>query len=190
MALWISVSWELYRSSVDWLPSRHAVIAQTRSRDPSFYTLPGTLAGLSGLGALGLTALIGVFVLWVRWSASRLFLADLMLGAVSTSGSEVLQLRRLGAAERRVLLQITEEGIANPRQRPIVVRLAERGFIRLDPDIKPRTAALGEALARMHASEKERKDQLEWELHDSAQDSRHVRAILLLTWPLPEPFSS
>jgi hypothetical protein len=62
-----------------------------------------------------------------------------------------------------------------------VLQLAERGFIQLDPDIKPGTAALGEAISQVRATEKERRDQREWEHGDSAQDSKHVRAVLLLT---------
>jgi hypothetical protein len=173
---------ELYRSAADWLPSGHAMSTQIRYRDAeNFYDPPGAFVGLSRVGALGLVALVGVFVLWVRWSASHLFLADLTPGTLSTSESEAVQLRRLEAAERRVLFQITEEGIANPRQRPRVLQLAERGFIQLDPDIKPGTAALGEAISQVRATEKERRDQREWEHGDSAQDSKHVRAVLLLT---------
>jgi hypothetical protein len=169
----------------DWLneslPAESALLARLRYHEvPSRYTPQGSLGPLSWFGAIGITVIIVVLSVWIRWSARHLHAADVAEGEAVPDDQIETRWNDLPENDRYVLLQATEERIANPRQLPTIAALAQKGFLKLSPDIQPATSGVAAWLARLRADRAHAKKLRKWRPRTTATAGRrYVRS----SWP-------
>jgi hypothetical protein len=135
------------------LPVRSELTARQWNDDSRFAYLPPGPWGLP-IGPFALVALLlacALLVMWIRWCASRLLLADVEATAQSSEGTPAQAWAACEPTERFVLMQVTAEHVANPRQRLVVLALIKKGLLVLDPDLRPGTSEL-EAYVRKQAA--------------------------------------
>ena len=163
----------------DRLPAESALLARLRYHDvPSRYTPQGSLGSLSWFGAIGIVTVIVVLAAWVRWSARHLHAADITPGGAIADDQVVAGWAALSDDERNVLIQATEERIANPRQLPVVAELARKGFVKLSPDIQPSTETVALWLALVRADRDEAAKLQQWERTYDGHSWQAMRPII------------
>jgi hypothetical protein len=120
------------------------------------------------------TVVLALLVAWICWSRSRIFYADHKSGSRSDAPSDFEKAwAECGEDERHVLIQVTREGIANPRQQPLVANLIRRGLLRLDPDLQACSDAFQQFIRKQ---EKVLANELaSWERVHTDQRWRHFR---------------
>jgi hypothetical protein len=163
----------------DLLPAESPLLAKLRYLDvPERYTPHGSLGALSWFGAGGVMLIIVVLSVWVRWSARHLHAADVTPAAPVPDGEVDARYDALPEEHRHVLVQATEEGIANPRQRDAVDALARGGLLTLAPDIQPASAAVAERLKRVRTNDVEAEALRRWERTHDGHSWQAVRPLL------------
>jgi hypothetical protein len=159
------------------LSARYRFDASTAEYSPDGTVWPHIR--LSGIGFAGMAALILVLVPWVRWSGTRLGLADLASASEDGEGIDDVEAawQRLGQDDRSVLLQIVSESALNPRQRPAARRLIEAGFLDLRPHPVPATPSVARLIS---AKQRECAAQVRAFEHAGGLHSwRYVRIVLV-----------
>ncbi|HEY6507530.1 MAG TPA: hypothetical protein VIY56_05930, partial [Vicinamibacterales bacterium] len=168
----------------EWLdglvPAESALLARLRYGDLNErYLPPGRLGPLSWWGAAGIVGIIVLLAVWVKWSAIHLHAADITPApAVQDEAVEAVW-DTLPEDHKHVLLQATEEHIANPRQRTAVTALAHKGLLTLSPDIQPATRAVTEHLARVRGTEQHVAQFRAWERTHEGHSWQQARPLLL-----------
>lgn len=179
LGIWDQRLVHAYRALDTVLPAGSSLTTQLRYQDADqHYAPPGPVGGLSWFGAAGLAAIVGLFVLWVTWSATHLHFADVTPGAPPVDFS-LENWNALTDTERRVLLQITEEGIANPRQRPVVLELARLGLIALSPEITASTPAVAATIEQARNDGETRTQLIAWERTHAGHNWGQIRGVLI-----------
>ena len=164
------------------LPTENDIITRYRYQDSSADDSPASiLPGIGVMGFAGMVVTLGLLWFWVRWNTRGIFYADLESSApapLDNSGKCVEAWNRFNDEERILLLQVSRERIANPRQKPLVSNLLDSGYLRLAPDLKPATE---EFAGFLRGKEREMKKELRDSEKVSAQHSwRYVRLILFI----------
>ncbi len=163
------------------LPAESALLARLRYYDvPRRYTPQGSLGALSGFGAAGITLIIVVLAVWIRWSARNLHAADLTPATPALDAEVEARWNELPEDHRHVLLQATEERIANPRQRPAIDALARQGLLTLSPDIQPASGAVAALLAGVRADGQQAEKLRQWEGTHDGHSWQAVRPMLFV----------
>ncbi|HYJ95461.1 MAG TPA: hypothetical protein VEV86_12605, partial [Vicinamibacterales bacterium] len=163
----------------DRLPAESALLARLRYHDvPSVYTPQGSLGSLSWFGAIGITMIIVVLAIWIRWSARHLHAADVTTSTPVPDDEAEARGNKLPEDERYVLLQATEERIANPRQLPTITALAQKGFLKLSPDIQPASDAVAVWLAGVRADREQAEKLRKWESTYDGHSWQAMRPII------------
>ncbi len=121
---------------------------------------------------------------WTRWSARRVFLIDCEnppAGESSQNDAEYwrMQWERLPIDERNLLIQISEENLANPRQTETVKKLLGEGYLKLNPDLRLATGEFARFLKSKTTNETQRTQLETWEQGDSEHGWKHARRILI-----------
>ena len=136
------------------LPADSPLLARLRYGGAhSRYTPQGSLGPLSWFGAAGVIVIIVLLAVWIRWSARHLHAADVTPADPVPDGEVEARWKDFPDHHRHVLVVATEEGIANPRQLAAITALADKGLIKLAPEIQPATAAVAALIARERADE-------------------------------------
>jgi len=164
------------------LPAGSALLARLRYGDFGLrYLPPGRLGPLSWWGAAGIVGIIVLLAAWVRWSAIHLHAADITPAAPVPDDEVEAVWDTLTENHKHVLLQATEEHIANPRQRAAVAWLAHRGLLKLSPDIQPATSAVHEFLERVRRAEHYATRLRDWERTHEGHSWQKARPLLLVS---------
>jgi hypothetical protein len=164
------------------LPTGNDVITRYRYQDSSADDPPpNMLPGVGWVGLAGLGVILGLLWLWVQWNTQGIFYADLDSSPPAPLGNPSQCVRawnRLNDEERLLLLQVSREHIANPRQKPLVINLLDKGLLRLAPDLQPATE---EFAGFLRGKEQEMKEELRDSERVSGRHSwRYVRLILFV----------
>jgi hypothetical protein len=163
------------------LPAESALLARLRYYDvPWRYTPQGSLGALSWFGAAGITLIIVILAVWIRWSARHLHASDLTPAEPAPDAEVEARWNELPENHRYVLLQATEEHIANPRQRPAIEALARKGLLTLSPDIQPASGAVAALLADVRANEPQAEQFRQWEGRHEGHSWQAVRPMLFV----------
>ena len=163
----------------DRLPAESALLSRLRYHDvPRRYTPHGSLGSLSWFGAAGIVAIIVLLAAWIRWSARHLHAADVTPGPAIADDQVEASWVQLTGDERNVLVQATEERIANPRQLPTIVALARKGFLKLSPDIQPATEAVAAKVARVRADHDQAESLRQWERTHDGHSWQAMRPLI------------
>ena len=162
------------------LPTENDIITRYRYQDSSADDSPASiLPGIGVMGLAGMAITLGLLWFWVRWNTRGIFYADLESSppaSLDNSGQCGDAWNRLNEEEQLLLLQVSRERIGNPRQKPLVTNLLDRGLLRLAPDLQPATE---EFAGFLRGKEQEMKKELRDSEKVSAQHSwRYVRLIL------------
>lgn len=141
-----SLSWVVELSS--WLdrelPVRSELTARQWYDDSRFSYNPPGAAGLP-VGPVawgGLFVACAAFVFWIGWCARHLFFADLQAVPPPGESTPAQAWAACSDDERFALMQVAEEHVANPRQRPVILSLIAKGLLVLEPDLRPRDREL------------------------------------------------
>jgi hypothetical protein len=164
------------------LPTDNDTITRYRYQDISADdSPPSILPGIGRLGLAGMGITLGLLWFWVRWNTKGIFYADLESSppAPLTNVSQCVEAWKCFNDEERILLlQISRERIANPRQKPVVAKLLDGGWLRLAPDLQPAT---DEFAGFLRVKEQEMKKELRDSERVSVRHSwRYVRLILFI----------
>ena len=173
----------LLESAGDLLPihTETAIRLRAQQSKDAYYSLPILLNWWAALLVGGLF-LAGHW--WTRWSARRVFLIDCdnpPEGAGSQNNAEYwrMQWERLPVDERNLLIQISKENLANPRQTETVKKLLGEGYLKLDPDLRPATAEFAQFLKSQTTNETQRTQLEAWEQTDTEHGWKHARRLLI-----------
>src|SRR4030095_11709082 len=163
--------------------SDDAVWSSQYAQDPGFtYSPDGTLPvslRASGVAVIGLALTLGLRVWWIRWNTNRLFFADEETKAdapLVPESFEGLWTART-SDEQMILLQITDERIANPYQQAAILALLRDGLLKLDPDLQPCSDDFDQFL-RQKGRDLD-KQLLTWEQVNVGHSWRYVRLALI-----------
>ena len=163
------------------LPAESALLARLRYYEvPRRYTPQGSFGSISWFGAAGITLIIVVLAVWIRWSARHLHASDLTPADPVLDAEVEARWNELPENQRYVLLQATEERIANPRQRPAIEALAGKGLLKLSPDIQPASDAVAALLAQVRADEPQAEKLRQWEGTHDGHSWQAVRPMLFV----------
>lgn len=174
---WIA---EAYRALNGALPAESASLARLRYQSTSVRYVPrGSLGPLGWTGLLGLGLIAAGLAAWIRWSAIHLHYADVTPGPAVADAEAASVWASLTEDERHVLEQATEEGLANPRQRTIVVGLARKGLLRFTPELRPATAAVRQLLTAVRADRTHVDALAQWEHTHDGHSWQQAKPILL-----------
>jgi hypothetical protein len=116
-----------------WMAPNDPWLARIRFEDAS----PLSWGNVGGGGirprtALFLFALLGITAAWIYYASDWLFFSRQSSGA----SARLCTTEGLTPDEKRILLQISDEGFSNPRARDAVLSLLARGYLTLAPDLK------------------------------------------------------
>ena len=161
------------------LPADSPLLARLRYGGAhSRYTPQGSFGPLSWFGAAGVIGIIVLLAVWIRWSARHLHAAEVTPADPVPDGEVEARWKDLPDHHRHVLVVATEEGIANPRQLAAINALADKGLIKLSPEIQPATAAVEALIARERADEESTASRREWERTAEGHSWHAVRPLL------------
>lgn len=148
----------------------------------SQYAPPGPFPWPIGwVGVLGLIALAAGFLAWLRWTSTQLLYANIESSAQPEPRLVDAAWEKLGLDERHVLMQIDDEGIANPRQRPLVFALLDAGLLRLDPNLQLGSDRLKELVRRARGGQATTRALEEWERAHEGRNWHDTRFMLLVS---------
>lgn len=164
------------------LPAENDTIARYRHQEQSArYSQPGVLPNIGSAGLAGLAVTIGLLLWWVQWNTKGLFYGDLDSSKVAPPVSQ----KQCEAAwsernedEKILLIQVAREHIANPRQKPLVTHLLEKGLLKLVPDLQPGSEEFAEFL--LIKEQEMGKELQESEKVAERHSWRYVRLILFI----------
>jgi hypothetical protein len=163
------------------LPIENDIAARQRYQASNKTYSPPYLFGDVGIVALvGLAATIGLLLSWIRWNTNHLFYADLDSPHVGPASPDRYEAAWNGCEmnEKILLIQIARERMANPYQRPMVIRLMNKGLLRLAPDLQPSSE---EFTAFLLSKEQSIQHELQGSQRVAAHRSwRYVRPILVI----------
>lgn len=116
-----------------WMSPNHSWLARIRFEDAS--VLPwGNVGGGAILPwtIVFLAALLVIAAAWIWYASDWLFFAR----QDSRARGRPCDTKGLSPDDVRILLQISNEGFSNPRNRKAVLSLLERGYLTLAPDLR------------------------------------------------------
>jgi hypothetical protein len=160
------------------LPVRSELTARQWFDDSRFSYSSGGLLPVGPVAIAAFLLALAALVFGIRWSASRLFLADLRVPRHANAAALDDEWDRCEPHEKFVLMQVADEHIANPQQRTTVEELARKGLLILEPDLRPRTAALE---ARIRNEARTSAPLKEWEAASGERSWHSVRTVLFAT---------
>jgi hypothetical protein len=142
---------------------------------------------ISLFGCVAFAGLTALLIAWIRWNSNYLLLADLEAVPLVKTADDAAQHQQwwddLTPEERNILVQVTEEGVFNPYQRPAIEKMLAKGLLVLDPDLQPRTGKFRQFILA-HRPE----GLHDWEEVDVAHSWRYARLILGVTLGLMAVF--
>jgi hypothetical protein len=175
---WLS---DLHRWVTSQMPVQNATVARLLYLPP--YTTPLLEEWPGPAAAISLALLLAILAAWVRFNSRWVFLADADHQAPGTwpeGESWAIRWNQLPAEEKRALLLIYTEGIANPAAREATLSLIRRGYVRFGPELRP-VEALREFLATIKPSEAEMS---RWDRPTQVGSWAHMRRILVFAVPV------
>ncbi len=133
-----------------WVPIHTETAIRLRLQESQWaYYSPGPDV-IGWLAALGLLVFFVAAIWCIMWIARRIFLIDCKTPTPGRHPDDQAywqeQWDRRPEDERNLLIQISQEGMANPWQFKTVRKLLAEGYLKLDPDLRPATAAFRQFL--------------------------------------------
>jgi len=164
----------------DMLPVENDTLARQHFHEyEQTYSPDGTILPwfrASGIAFVGFLMTLALLAWWIKWSSNHLFLADLDASGVNPPGTWQELWEQRSEAEQNVLMQVSQERIANPHQRPIVKSLLHAGLLRLDPDLQLFDAGFHKFVREQAV---QRRTELQaWEQVNARRSWRYGRIIL------------
>lgn len=168
-------------SAADWLPIQSETAMRLRSQD-SLGSLYYSLGSPNWWAWVLLIVLFLAANLWIRWNAHHMLLVDLENPDESRLPDDREHWGQawevLSPDERNLILQISSEHLANPKQRETVEKLIKEGYLKLDPDLRPRTKAFREFLAARATDQAQTTELQAWEQVSGGHSWNYVQKIL------------
>ena len=166
-----------------WLPfDSEAAVRLRYQKGESLYSPPGLYGAPIGLvGVCGVLLLFAGFVFWLRWMSTRLLFANVASKPELHPLLTRAVFERCSEPERHLMMQIAEEGVANPRQRSLVVGLMEKGLIRLNPDLQLSSSTIGDHVRNLLEGKGAKAALSAWENPHNGRNWHDGRNLLLVS---------
>jgi hypothetical protein len=129
---------------------------------------------------LALVAIAIPFGMWIRWNADYHFFAAYR--AAPFRCPEPQGVESFPVEDRRVLIQLAEEGIANHRVHDTVAHYLDSGVLKFDNDLQFCSDAMREELKTY--ARRNRPLVESWETVESGMNWQYAKSILVLLVPL------
>jgi hypothetical protein len=162
------------------LPFESDRVARLRyQRAGAQYSQPGLSIG--PVGAVGLTLLVAAMVGWLRWNSTHLLFADVPSTAELHPQHAQAEWDACSIDEKHVLMQIAREGVVNPRQRPLVLRLMAKGLVRLGPNLQLSSTQLAAVVRGASESGPAAQALEQWEHSHDGRNWKDTRLMLVVS---------
>lgn len=165
-----------------WLPfDSEAAVRLRYQATERVYSPPGLFGLPIGLvGVCGWSLLAAGFWFWLRWMSTRLLFANVASKPELHPLLARAVFERCSEPERHLMMQIAEEGIANPRQRSLVVGLMEKGLIRLNPDLQLSSSTIRDHVRSLLEGKDTKAAHSAWENPHNGRNWHDGRNLLLV----------
>ena len=163
-----------------WVPFGNEHVGRLRYQSSmARYSPPGLFGPIGWFGAGGLLMLAIAFVAWLRWTTTRLLYANVQSLAELEPELVDAEWEKCSLDERHLLMQIADEGIANPRQRAAVLVLMRKGLVRLNPHLELSSERVSELVRRARDGHASTYALQHWERVHEGRNWHDTRLMLL-----------